>query len=129
MISEEHNRIFKIRVWIISTILMARKYIDNGFYHNTPLSALKFAKDKRKLRITISCKLSYSAILWHSPQSTPKIQLTIALLRETSKESETLKWSQTTQLNPWILVFLYLKTKGLEYYSIYSIYYIIVKNQ
>lgn len=42
---------------------MTRKYIDNGFHHNTPLSALKFAKDKRKLRITISCKLFYSAIL------------------------------------------------------------------
>lgn len=79
---------------------MARKYIDNAFHHNTPLSVLKFAEDKRKLRITISCKLSYSAILWHAPQPTPKIQLTIALLGETSKELEMLKWSQTSQLNP-----------------------------
>ena len=65
---------------------MTRKYIDNAFHHNTPLSALKFAKDKKKA----NCKLSYSAILWHSPQPTPKIQLTTALLRETGKESEML---------------------------------------
>ena len=27
---------------------MTRKYIDNAFHHNTPLSALKFAKNKKK---------------------------------------------------------------------------------
>ena len=41
---------------------MAREYLDNAFYHTTPLSALRFAEDKRKLRITVSCKVSYSAI-------------------------------------------------------------------
>lgn len=73
---------------------MTRKYIDNAFTTTLLFQPSSLLKIKRKLIANSPIQPSSD-----TPHNQHQVQLTTALLRETGKESEMLKWSQTTQLN------------------------------